>query len=1048
MKTNSEADVEQKSLRNTAANVELPKRMRKPRVSYDLETSVTDEDSPDTSNSTGRSKRKRKVNQFFEGFQTNITPQKSSEVGELPTEKEETPTQRKRRKKVDFEEEAADITTTSTAVHQTPNPPSKTTLPDEKLFKVPSKFFKCGNCKESILTTKWNQHTHFHYGLLWKDGIDDPFDLSNTQAQVVAINRYMKTKKVQYLKCKKCDERKRSALGYLSHIESCGLSGDEINNVKVECQFCKKLYRKSSIQIHEQSFCPVVKAAKKQEGEIDTETNKAEADVQTDAETVTLSQSGRPQRTKRRKTYREFDELIAIEDFVKAAGKITGGVIKGWSNQLERNKIVKCPSEGCSFISTTVAGIHAHHKECASKPFHCRICKFSGSEVQTMIDHVKAQHAKEWEAVQKIEDDSDKDYTSQGEQSSSSEESSGEEVEVDSDAEKQKTKRRHRSKLNLERYLEQNSPMYWDMIQDEYKSYLQNKNNSLPITIKWTKEFINEHYEKLSFTLNQQPEYVILPTEDGQYMADLEAKSIPFQFNIRKSCKTKVEVTDKWQELELFSNASTNGNELLLFCGGPIVAAEWVPFPNDYKGPQVIALCCRGINVPATNVRHGQELPTKYLIQFWSIDLTDKFISRLLYAVAFDDGPALSIKFCPSGCYRRNVQLALMAVPRFNGSVSIVSLPTRLDGDFDEVKIMKPSIKTNLQTCLNDEIQDTIVQLAWSHTMGHSILCAAYTTGMIALWNFQHLKSSYLCQDEMDHKVLLPFRMFYATSHCISHLDLRSDENDIIRWILVGGYDRKIHLFDLNDSVPMEVQTTVLKSRVVGGSWPFHWSLCLSVVDDAVTFLHAGMNVRSPIGINHTTPSTNYLVTGTSSNLAFSNWLNTAIFGNHIGHLFKKQFNQLLLYHPNDRYVEVIGCTHVVPLSDGLNEEASAVNATITRNEANKAEIVTQTNEEANGQESEIKDIDKNKIKIKKQKEAAEEIIVLDEHKGLVFSDFVTPVTLDVIKPTLAKERRSTDKEDLFAKINKIAINHSTMAYELYAVGYEKGFCRIKRLPK
>lgn len=990
-------------------------------ITTNLEQSTYNPDSGEEDHSirtgTSRTKRKRKINQYFEAFETSIRPQQNQEEDASVSQNEDSSPKPKRRKKGN-ETKTEKSTKTST-------------LPDDTIFKVPvSKFFTCGNCKESILATKWKQHTHDHYGLLWKEGIEQPIDLSNTQAQAVALTKYMKLYKFPYLKCRQCEIKKKSAIGYLSHLESCGLSAEEMNSVKVACQYCKKLYRKASIQSHEQGFCPVVKAARK-EAELASAIATTTADME-DENPVMFSETGRPQRTKKKKTYKEFDEQAAIEDFVKVTSKVTGGVIKGWENQLKRNKIIKCSGLNCAFTATDIKSIQIHHKQCDSKPYSCRLCKYSGGEIQTMIDHVKEYHTVEWESVQKVDDDSDKDYTSHGEESdSSSDDASVGEQEVDSDQELKKRKRK--SKLNVERYMEQNSKLYWNMVQDEYTTYIQSKHNRLPMTIRWTKEFIIENYEKLLFSIEQEPKFDEV-YED--YTSVLNFKSIPFQYHERRSYRNKIELSNEWYELELFNEMKLTDKEVVLFCGGPIIVAEWVPFPCSYSGPQILALCSKSISTPNTNVRKGQVSPAKYLIQFWSLESAKSLSTRLLYAVAFDDGPALSIKFCPSGCFIPDKQLALMAVPTFNGSVNLVSLPIQIESDLDEVKIIKPETKLSLQTCLNDETCETVTQLAWSHSMGHSIVCAAYTTGMIALWNLQHTKSSYLCDtNDIGCKVLLPYRMFYATSHCISHVELRHDSDNEVRWILVGGLDRKTHLYDLHDCVPMEAATTVLKSRVVGGNWPINWSLCLSLVDDAVTYMHVGMNVRSPLAINQLTPSTNFIITGTPSNLAFSNWLNTAVFGNHIGHLFKKQFDQLLIYNTNDRNVEVIGCTHVFPLSDPIDESIE---------DERYERIVDLFQDQVEvGDENVVES-----IRNIHEPVPLEAIIRNEENKGIVFSDFMIPLPLDQVKKTLARERRSTENEDLFAKINKVAVNPNSMAYELYAVGYEKGFCRIKRLLK
>lgn len=64
-------------------------------------------------------------------------------------------------------------------------------------------------------------------------------------------------------------------------------------------------------------------------------------------------------------------------------------------------------------------------------------------------------------------------------------------------------------------------------------------------------------------------------------------------------------------------------------------------------------------------------------------------------------------------------------------------------------------------------------------------------------------------------------------------LNLHYDHHDNTRWLLVGGFDRKIKFFDLQNPDPIEITSTIMKSRVTNGCWPLHWTLFFSIVDDA-----------------------------------------------------------------------------------------------------------------------------------------------------------------------------------------------------------------------
>lgn len=74
-------------------------------------------------------------------------------------------------------------------------------------------------------------------------------------------------------------------------MQSCGLTPEELANFKVKCQYCGGLYRKSSIQTHEQGFCPVRRAMEAKENPPVQEKPKPKT-----ADDVLLSNTGRIKR--------------------------------------------------------------------------------------------------------------------------------------------------------------------------------------------------------------------------------------------------------------------------------------------------------------------------------------------------------------------------------------------------------------------------------------------------------------------------------------------------------------------------------------------------------------------------------------------------------------------------------------------------------------------------------------------------------------------------------------------------------------------------------
>lgn len=56
--------------------------------------------------------------------------------------------------------------------------------------------------------------------------------------------------------------------------------------------------------------------------------------------------------------------------------------------------------------------------------------------------------------------------------------------------------------------------------------------------------------------------------------------------------------------------------------------------------------------------------------------------------------------------------------------------------------------------------------------------------------------------------------------------------NDNSRWMIVGSVDTKVKFYDL-EAGPLEVSVAAMKSRVVNGCWPLHWTPFLSALDDS-----------------------------------------------------------------------------------------------------------------------------------------------------------------------------------------------------------------------
>lgn len=105
--------------------------------------------------------------------------------------------------------------------------------------------------------------------------------------------------------------------------------------------------------------------------------------------------------------------------------------------------------------------------------------------------------------------------------------------------------------------------------------------------------------------------------------------------------------------------------------------------------------------------------------------------------------------------------------------------------------------------------------------------------------------------------------------------------------------DRRVKVFDLENARPIEITNTLYRSRVRSGHWPVHWNVYFSVLDDSMAYKCGGLTVKQPLNICQGPVST-LLADGDTSTLAFSDWLNTCVFGNSHGDIFVNYFTQLL----------------------------------------------------------------------------------------------------------------------------------------------------------
>lgn len=886
--------------------------------------------------------------------------------------------------------------------------------------------FKCGNCQLDVPQKRWKTHEFQHFGVTYRCGVDEPIDVDDSSTQLRIMTRFMKHNKIQYLKCPKCGDKKRSALGYISHVEICGLTEAEVKSLKAECEFCKKLFRKVSLASHQQSFCPVRRLELAQQmADEEIQTACQTQPIDDPREEVIYSESGRPKRKIKKP---KVSTSRAADEFIKVGSKITGGTIKSWANQLQDENIIRCSNENCAFQTDIVDVMRTHFKQCKESILQCRICFQIEYSREQIVEHIESVHAHILQLNESDEDaDNPDDDDFKAANESSSESSCGEcdndddnddDDELDGLHSKQVRKKikssgRKRT-VPLKRVMEEESPSLWEMVSTFYTQILNTRPGCYRKTNHWTREFVEQNYDLNMLALQSHThtdiDFVRLPQRElNKFLGLLHLKSPTFLCHTANQySQGKSELVDgNWSRLNFLESAvnkHTKTSSAVLFCGGKVVTAEWIPFPRDYSGSQVLAVCAQSKGSKPTSLTNcTPPEKCKTLIQLWSISASKATVdsTEFKYGIAYEDGPICAMAFCPSDAYVASKRLAIVALPDTDGNVNIISLPDNISKAKNKaptiVKV-KVDIKLRLgfNSSDNENSPQTITQLVWSRVKGHKVLCAGYNTGLVAIWNFDHLNYAHMCKKDTQHDsgapVLVPQFTFLGALSFITQLDLHADNEDNVRWVLVGALDRRVKMYDLHDPQLVPYTSQVFKSRIITGTWPMHWPIYLTMVDAALTRMNGGLHIKSVLYADNQPRNTNLSFDCEPSNLAFSDWLNTGMFGTDAGDLIMINFQQLLLH---DRYDES-SVQKIISSTDVFHEECPI------------------TSEDSGS----------------------------DEQFRVLFNDFE-----EITAAPKTDYRIAPIDQYPYARITRTAINPNESHQKLYAIGYELGFCRIHFMP-
>jgi general transcription factor 3C polypeptide 2 len=307
------------------------------------------------------------------------------------------------------------------------------------------------------------------------------------------------------------------------------------------------------------------------------------------------------------------------------------------------------------------------------------------------------------------------------------------------------------------------------------------------------------------------------------------------------------DVTD-WKRLELMESTVNQGefgavlrsNQLvlielaslsgcaILFCGGPVVSMAWATFPLTYRGPEVLAICCKN-NPDDFYQLPDLKTPRQCLIQLWMFENLnnngDVTKAALKYAVACDNGPMRDMKFCPSGGYDNVAnRLGLLAAATVSG-VNIYALPLHLDVKDGQSHIisLRPVQVLNMEGCPATSID-------WAFSQPR--IAAGFGNGVMAVWNLD-VQTTLLRFEENGVQGLNPVKWVKATQSAITSVKFHLSGDTC--YLLVTALDRRVKVYDLDTGyMPMEISAYQAKSRVLSADWSPHWSAFCFGLDECL----------------------------------------------------------------------------------------------------------------------------------------------------------------------------------------------------------------------
>ncbi|XP_058128780.1 uncharacterized protein LOC131271383 [Anopheles coustani] len=948
--------------------------------------------------------------------------------------------------------------------------------------------YKCGNCGKELHRSAWQEHFAFHNGVAFREGIDEPIDLKDVKAVGNAIYRFMKTNRRSEVICEKCSQVKKSHLGMASHLRTCGMPKEAIEATKVTCEHCGRKMKAVSFATHQSLHCHVLREQRLKEAAEQAPAQPVLSSGPSGDEATQLTASGRKKRRSVKCAEKKIRKLAreTIEEPKQLLIKVTNrmiskGLLISWLKDMKNTGQTTCRHKGCFFVGTSEEIMRSHSKLCpyaaSTAPFYeCAICQHQEANQMRMYDHVRQVHQMELGSVQNVPSDNESDTNvafdsemrDDGASSSSDMDATIKEEDLEDADDDGKWKRKQPAKkgapknakatkrsknrasdgdeaLNETSVLADEGEVYKEMVQAEAAELRAQRNNIQFTTIQWMFKFHREHYGSRQLFPQLQPDV------DVRFLQMLAIReylprsvhSLRFQRRYAKLYGEpyKLRASDNWRQLFTFQGEVLDG-EPIFYCGGPVTALDWLPIPSDEGDDaamdQILAIACKsGFDDYYTCEQLSSSVPRKCLIQIWNVgplrnaresNPATPRCPQLSFAIACDFGPIWQLSFCPSGCYNELDRgdsfdrLGLLAATGSDGDVYVYALNRSMVSARIELPDTKPTprivhlqpvLRLSLTVHHRSPFGDTnaahhsftghgVMKITWSRAKGHTVFAAGYSNGAAAVWKLTEasFSSAILGTLKDGIRTLLPtHKILNATTGSVSAIDVHYGQGS--RYLAVSNTDRRLKVYDLHSGhhQPLEVLSMLSRSRITAMRWMLHYPVLVFVYDDVFLTDRVGYTVHQPREIGLRTMP--LLTLGTeATDLALNEWISTNAITTDGG--------------------DVV-CHKPIPFVTGIPAK-------------NFGQLLTMTNSVG------ISNVDTDGLDLSSYEAFANNF-------ALVFSDTdKNPSQSDRKSLQIKSFRRGNIAQYPGVRLNQIRWNPNSSSFLYYAIGYQAGFVRVRKI--